>query len=293
MPIYADHSRGDRADPRAEQRNSDLRQELTTFIRILHDAYDRGERTDCARAALSSWAEAKALLVAPVDANARVERVLAAVALNALAIKGSAHGERPGPTELSWLRNLTLAVSHDYGRDSLRGTPYFRNNVFFWASAAVGLHAVLTRDPVMIAAADQAWRDVIGQIDVNGLLTAELKRGRRALVYHQFAFSALLILREARIALGQPVSAADGAAVQRLADVIGKALCEPGELSARAEETEIEKPGGWGGRVASAFGADVIGADWKRCAAPPAGTVDLRLGGDIARTREAIRRQAR
>lgn len=285
-------------DPAREGRNAELRADLTDFLRLLHHTYDISvdvtPSTRCADVAIREWAKAHALMLSPTSSSPRVERVLTAVALNSFFLKRSQAGQYPSVEELAWLRDLTSVVADDYNRESMANTPFYRNNVYFWSSAAQGLHAVLTRDTIFIAFSDQAWRDAMERIDADGYIEPELKRGRRALVYHQFAYSALLILRQTRFALGLPVSEADQAAMQRLADAIGLALCDPSEMASRASTPDQEQPGVWGFRVPTVFGADLNGETWRRCGITPTGAiVDLRIGGDLTAARRALEQAAR
>lgn len=289
--IYSD-AKGSLPDQKAQQHNAEKRAELTAFLKLLHDVYDKRQaagNTTCANDIVARWASDRALLLPPVSASARIERVLAAVAINSMLIKRARAGDRPTERELQWVRDLTDAVGRDYNRNALAGTPFFRNNVYFWSMAAHGLHAVLTRDRRFVDVSNTGWRDALATIDAEGFLATELQRGRRAIVYHQFAYSALLILRETRYALGLPVTAADLGTMGRLANAIGKALCGDGRMLARAKVHDLERPGDWGFRVASAFGLDINGADWERCGIMIKAPVDLRIGGDLEATRRALR----
>lgn len=288
--IYFD-SKGAMPDQQAQQHNAEQRAELTAFLKLLHEAYDKQSaigKQACASELITRWASDEALLLPPTAATARVERVLAAVAINSMLVKRARAGALPSKHELEWIRKLTEAVGRDYHRDALAGTPFFRNNTYFWSMAAQGLHAVLTGDSYFINVSDIGWRDALAMIDAEGFLAAELKRGRRAIVYHQFSYSALLILRETRYALGLGVTAADLRAMRRLSGTIGKALCGDGRMLARAQVRDLEKPGDWGFRVASVFGLDINGADWDRCGTFIKDPVDLRLGGDLKATKRAL-----
>ncbi len=286
--FYKD-SAGSLADPAKEQKNIELRAGLTAFLTRVEKAYDQeGANFQCAEVTIAQWATAGALLVSPTSATARVDRVFTAVALNSIALKAKRVGHPLSAPEIAWLRALTDAVRADYGPNSLRDTPYFRNNVFFWSSTALALYALLSRDPAYIEASNQAWHDVIGRIDQNGYLPAELHRGSRALIYHQLSYSALLILRETRIALGQHISQSDDASLKRLASIIGQALCDSSTMSKAAGVPDQEKPGEWGFRVSIAFGAHINSPDWSRCGLLPKSVVDIKFGGDLSATRDAI-----
>lgn len=297
LEIYGDAA-GSISDPERERRNAEMRAGLTAYLRLLHETYDpsstHGLGKHCADIAIAQWVAANALLTRPTSSTPRVERVLAAVALNALFLKRSQAGHPSSVEERAWLRDLTAAVAQDYNRDSMANTQFYRNNVYFWSMAAQGLHAVLTHAPIFVARSEQGWQDAMRRIDADGYIEPELKRGRRALIYHQFAYSALLILRQTRYTLGLPVSAADQAAMKRLSDAIGRALCDPSDMARRAHVPDQEQPGAWGFRVPPVFGADLNGETWQRCGIkPPPVVVDLRIGGNIAATKRALERAAR
>jgi hypothetical protein len=287
-PIYLDRQ-GSVPDKQVEQANERGVAGLRSLYEAMGRAADGRDPAGCARQLERAWAKADALMAKPATGAGDVERVMAAVALNGLAVRARAGGAPVDPEVTAWLGRLTAKVRAAYSRDSLAGTPYYRNNVFFWSGVAQGLHAAASGDASFRASSDQVWRDAMERIDADGYVAPELARAGRSLIYHQFALSALLVLRATREALGLPIPERDEERLSRLADTIGRGLCDSSEFDRRSvSKTPQEKPGEWGARVASVFGEDMLGADWRRCGVWPKGLVDIKLGGDLVKLRDAL-----
>lgn len=292
--FYLDQ-KGSIPDEAVEQDNEKLSTNLTNLYGLLHYATDISKSGKnkalllCASALMHRWASAEALLDPPQEANSRVQRVVVSVALNLYALKLERAGIQNTPVVIGWLGRLTKAVTRDYHRDALKSTPYFRNNIYFWSGVAAGSFAILARDPAYAAYADLTWRDAIDQIGSDGVLAVELHRGRRALIYHQYAFSALLLLRELRHALEFESSSADLVKVHDLGRAIGRALCDASWMATRAGVANQEHPGAWGFRLASVLGLDIVDDNWHRCGTVLKNPIELRIGGDVAATQRAIR----
>jgi len=288
--IYADES-GSVALRGIEENNRKLTANITAMLQQLHATFDRpssSRQKQCAADLLDRWAKGGALLQAPETATARVERVLLALAINIAILKQKSSGYDVTANELAWTQQLTEAVESDYGADALVGTRYYRNNTFFWTGAVFAVHAVVTGQELDRRKAFRAWRQAIARIDNQGYLPAELQRGSRALIYHQFSLSALLITRSAIQALGGTASREEKDALQRLAATIGKALCDATDLSRLAGSKTQEAPGEWGFRVSSVFAHDLTDSNWTTCGKTNVSNVDIKLGGDLEQTKRAL-----
>ena len=136
---------------------------------------------------------------------------------------------------------------------------------------------------------DETWKYAMSAIRDDGYLDSELARGSRALVYHQYALSALVTLREIRRALGLNPTQAEQRKLKLLADAIGKALCHPEEMSRAASAASQEKPGEWGFREIAAYGKDLMSPDWVSCGVPVRNYFDINNGGDQTKNVAVLR----
>jgi hypothetical protein len=196
-------------------------------------------------------------------------------------LKFKAAGFPVDATTLSWLRTLNYKNMDYYQKSTNRG------NFYVWSGAAAALFGILDHDAKAIAYQDIVWRDAMDKIRGDGTIAGEMARGQRALIYHLFSFSAILVLRSAREALGYTESPEDKVRLQSLANEIGKTLCDPQVMGVTAQAT-IEIPGDWGFRIPHGFGQDLMDADWSRCGRPHVDLSDPSSGGDARHTAEML-----
>jgi poly(beta-D-mannuronate) lyase len=298
--IYVDQrGAGSIPDRAREQQTANAQQTILSFLSYLEGTVDGtnsaldAQQQGCLRGLLDRWAGAHALMLPPDAATPRVDRIFFSIALNVVALKQRWRGMKVDPTELSWLRNLTTAVTRDYGRDTLRGTPFFRNNTYFWAAVAAGTYSLLADDTTLFQFQDVAWSDDLALVRDDGTLAAELYRGRRALIYHMSSLGALFMLKDVRSALGLPITAQDLARLNRLATAVGRTLCDPSWMAVRAKVKDQERPGEWGFRVISAYNSDVADHQWLKCGMVLPNPAEIRVGGNMQDMRRAINVAAR
>jgi len=289
-PIYRD-ARNSIPDTAAERQNSEQSAVVTNFMSYIENALDapigKGDSVAvvCAYKAFGSWAAAAALTEQPKHYNLQgtVKRDQVLIGLDLLALKFRALGYLINSTMVNWLRTLNDQSIDFYQHGSNRG------NLYVWSGAAAALFALIERDSKSLQYQDQVWWNAISKIRDDGTIDGEMARGQRALIYHMYSFSATLVLRAAREALGYPQSPTSEARVKLLADKIGKTLCDPGIMGITAKATQ-EIPGDWGYRILVGFGRDLLSEDWDRCGKLHGSLSDSGFGGD-ARHSAAILKQ--
>jgi poly(beta-D-mannuronate) lyase len=279
-PIYKD-ARNSIPDTAAERRNSGQSDVVTNFMNYIEKALDapigHGDSATivCAYKAFGSWATAEALTEQPKHYNlgGTVKRDQILIGLDLLALKFRTLGYPISSTMVNWLHTLNDQSIDFYQHSSNRG------NLYVWSGAAAALFALIDRDPKSLQYQDQVWWDAMSKIRDDGTIDGEMARGQRALIYHIYSFSATLVLRAAREALGYPKDATSERRVRLLADKIGKTLCDPGVMGITAKATQ-EIPGDWGYRIPVGFGQNLLSEDWARCGKLHGGLSDSGFGGD-------------
>jgi poly(beta-D-mannuronate) lyase len=275
--FYADKA-GSVVDPRAQRRNEELQAPVRKMLGYVETSFDaandKSPVTDCAVNIIRQWATERALLNPPVSTQGRIERARFVIGLNIIALKLRKLEYPLGNTVLSWLKDLNYAVM-DYFE---KGTN--RANLYIWSGVGAVSFALLTGDRVAAVYEDKVWRASIADITADGFLPKELTRAHRALIYHQYAFSALLMLREMRLALGESESASDRGALHRLAARISSSLCDPRQMAAMSGATQ-EMPDQTAFRVPDTFGDGLLDGNWAECGVTPPHFNDVNLGGRL------------
>jgi hypothetical protein len=283
VSFYTD-VRGSVASPTLVQQNEASRAPVEGFMRYAEQALDTGgsnrNAIACAHDAFEAWARAGALTKKPPAFNRQgiIDTHQFTIGLNVLALKFKAAGYPPDANVMQWLRTL-----NDQEIQYFRSSPN-RGNLYFWSGAAVALFAPLSHDRPAIDYQNRVWSDTTSSIGEHGTLESEMVRGRMSLSYHMYAFSALLVQRAARQALGYPTSASDMARLQSLAGLIGRALCDPRNMQTAAHAETMITPKDWAFRVPVAFGRDMLTPDWKRCGISNPSGADVSVGGNDERT---------
>jgi poly(beta-D-mannuronate) lyase len=290
--FYTD-AKGSQVNRDAEQKNNKEQAPITDFLTYEFQSLDgapswskvAGLSSICANSLLESWAKAGAFATTNDD-NGKfshqggIDRQSLVRSMVIVALKLKVHGLELGLDVAPWLGKLVTANNRDWQRITLR------SNLYYWAGVTAATYALLTHDQASLDFQNQAWAYAMSAIHDDGYLDSELARGSRALIYHQYALSALLTLREARPALGIPIMSSEQARLKRLADLIGHSLCHPDEMAAKARVAKEEMPGDWGFREISAYGADLMDGDWQSCGVAVKNYVDVDNGGDQLKTRD-------
>ncbi|HLY57367.1 MAG TPA: alginate lyase family protein [Stellaceae bacterium] len=240
------------------------------------DSPDRDDRA-CAARLMESWARGGALLEAPRSFEATRERQRFAIALNIVALKLHAAGVDSAPL-LDWLGRLNHAVIADFDKRNQV------DNLFVWSGVAASSYALLAHDDDAARYAAMVWTQAIGLIRPDGTIASELARGRRALVYHAYELSALLVLRAFREAAGDHANPEDIAALRRLSDRVVEALCDPADMARAAGSPQQEPVPPTELSPIVAFAGDLGDARIRRCGSPDIPAADPVMGGNLMRT---------
>lgn len=282
-PFYSDR-KGSIEDAAKKARFTEQLAPVHSLLSTVSPLVDRSPISEidgaCAKTILATWASADAMLLPPNNEGI-IQRALYTVGIGAAVLKLKAGGIGIAPNTRAWLKKLIMVVIEDHKNRDVGG------NVYMWSGAAAALLGGAIQDEEAIRYAEIVWDNSILQISPDGHLPMEVVRGRRALIYHQFAFSALSILLAVRDSLKQPPSQLQMTALKRLADYTGHAACDPSSLAASAQAPQ-EIPSRWAYKVISTFGAELLNAEWSRCGILNGDTIDIRFGGDLRRTLEAL-----
>jgi hypothetical protein len=290
--IYSD-AHGSVPDEVMVQKNKEQTDKVDAFLRYAENALDSpAARTgdaasDCAYSNFRQWAKAGALTVEPKPYNrqGKVSRGEYLIGIDVLALKFKAVGFHLDHDTMLWLHTLNEENLSFYEHASNRG------NLRIWAGAAAALDALLENNSEAESFQNQVWHEAMAAINKDGTIDGEMARAHRALIYHMFSFSATLVLRSARSALGNRESAADHARLKLLADWIGNTLCDPKSIESAAHAVQ-EIPGVWAYRIPIGFGPDLLNANWEACGQPHAGLSDPTSGGDTKHTAQILRQLA-
>ena len=104
---------------------------------------------------------------------------------------------------LAWLRRLGNDVMADYSKYPNRGSR--RSNHRYWAAWAATAAGVAANDRALYDWGMTGYQVGIDEIQDDGSLPLEVARGSRALGYHSFALTPLLMMAETGEANGQPL----------------------------------------------------------------------------------------
>lgn len=151
-----------------------------------HDA----EEHRCATRWLAAWADGKALLGEMNSKQAYFVRewLLTQISLNYARVRPDA---TPADRQRidGWLNLLAAHVIHH-----VETTKYTHNNHYYWAGLSVTAAAAVTQDETGLQWGRKVFQSAMGQIQDDGSLPYELGRGQRALHYHLFSATPLVMM---------------------------------------------------------------------------------------------------
>ena len=251
--FYADKI-GSVVDPRLAAAHKAEVAKLTNFLRQVTQDADKSWRRSkleaqievgtCALHWIETWAKADAWLGTMKTKQAEYQRKwdLAGVALAYIKVRRFAEPAQRTVIE-PWLMRFadtTRAFFNDLDRK--------RNNHWYWLGLAAGAVAIATDNPKYWDMARGIMQDAAHDIAPDGTLLAEVERKGRALHYHAFAVTPLVLLAELAASRGEDWYAFGDGALHRLADVTIAGLANP-ELFEKLTDTEQDdatRPGsGW------------------------------------------------
>lgn len=231
----------DRLNPLAKFLYKRATADIEDFEKGLAAASDRHVRGQagaaaCALAWMHAWAAADALAGKANGQGKAVRKwALAAVAFNYLKIadaKALDAGQQRVVRE--WVSRRADQVVADYAG----GDPARMNNHHYWAAAAVAASAVVSNRPDLLAWAQDIYGRAMNAIAADGGLATEMARGSRALEYHNFALSPLVMVATILQANGQQPLALQECALCRLVTRVDAGLRDPQGFAQQAGERQ-------------------------------------------------------
>lgn len=197
-----------------------VEQQTATWLATLGTAL---QPADCAGRWLDTWARANALNgTFNSQGRAALRWCTAGLANAYLNIRSAIHRDRRTRIE-RWFGSL--------GRRCRIQVPLPNNNHRFWAAAAAAAAAVAANDEEGLAWAIEVGRDGLNEVSDEGVLPLEIARGRRALSYHTFAMSALLMLAEYAYVNGIDLYKENDQALSRVVDFIIRNMDDRAEVT--------------------------------------------------------------
>ena len=227
---------------------------LTAFVRQVTQDADKSWRRSkpegqlevgtCALTWIETWAKGDAWLGSMETKQAEYQRKwdLAGVALAYIKVRRFAEPAQRAVIEPWLMRFADTARAFFDDRDRKR------NNHWYWLGLAAGAVAIATDSPKYWEMARGIMQDAARDIAPDGTLPAEVERKGRALHYHAFAVTPLVLLAELAASRGEDWYAFGNGALHRLAKITIAGLADP-ELFEKLTDTEQDdatRPGsGW------------------------------------------------
>ncbi|MDQ2083336.1 alginate lyase family protein [Xanthobacteraceae bacterium Astr-EGSB] len=255
-PFYSDRA-GSVVDPARYAARERIVKPLEDYLRGVVKMTDRWiesnpprpETARCALDWLDGWARADAML-GQVTPQGGYERkwTLGGLALAYLNIREAPGLDAAAKARVeAWFARLAAEVRRYYDRPPGRGVTDKLNNHRYWAALAVAASAVATGDRAGLDWAIEAYRVGIGQVDADGMLPLELARAGKALHYHAFSVTPLVMVAEIGAANGIDLYGERGGALGRLvANVVG-GLSDPSPFERRTDTKQgfVGSLSGW------------------------------------------------
>jgi len=174
-------------------------EDFATRVSKLSDRYlEKGETeaAACTIAWLERWAQDGAMLGTMVKINndqseyvRKWTNASAAIAWNKVRGEADAGQRTRIDAWLTAVSKATLAYWYDNSKKT-------RNNHYYWTGVGVMATAVATGDAELLAAARRIYDAGLDEIQDDGTLPQEMKRGIRALHYHNFSAMPLAMIAE-------------------------------------------------------------------------------------------------
>lgn len=227
---------------------------LTGFLRQVTQDADKSWRRSkpeaqaevgtCAVAWLAAWAQGDAWLGTMETKQAEYQRKwdLAGVALAYIKVRRFATPEQRATIE-PWLMRFA-----DVTRTFFDDRDRKRNNHWYWLGLAVGAVAIAADSPRHWEMARGIMQDAAADIAPDGTIQLEIERKGRALHYHAFAVTPLVVLAELAQSKGEDWYAFGDGAIHRLVGLTLEGLERPElfEQIAGVEQDDQTRPGaGW------------------------------------------------
>ncbi|QOZ37146.1 alginate lyase family protein [Bradyrhizobium sp. CCBAU 53421] len=193
---------------------------LHAFIAQVNKAADEHDQ-DCVLNLLASWARGDALLTIGASYQGDFERSWAGTDF-ALALLRFPVASTKADHRFQQIKPWLIRIAEET-RDADR-INHLGNNLVYWAGLDLMSIGTLTDRSDLIDAGISRARQGIGDIGAHGELQRELKRGERALHYHNFALIPLVFCAELASRRKIDLYAENNGAIHRLADPIVRAV---------------------------------------------------------------------
>lgn len=250
VPRFYANREGTVVDPAASKKHDAAVAPLVAFVRAIVEGADKAmarqdaQRAACSLAWLQTWAEGDAWLGVMATQQAEYQRKwdLAGVALAYLKLKPYATDAQRAAIE-PWLRRWSAKARAFF--DNPQRT---RNNHWYW----LGLGMMATS---LATASNEHWQtvrdifdDALGDIRADGALPKELERQERALFYHVFAVTPLVVMAEIAALRGEDWYGRREGALHRLVTLSIAGLQNPATFEAilrTKQEQPVNPRAGW------------------------------------------------
>jgi poly(beta-D-mannuronate) lyase len=247
LPRFYGDDDGSKIDPELARRHKAAVAPLTAFLRQVVADTDKAARRGDAKAArcaldwIAAWAKGEAWLGHMGTKQAEYQRKwdLAGVALAYLKLKRHASPAHRSLIE-PWLIRFADTV-----RAFQLAPGRKRNNHLYWLGLSLSATAIATESPRHWQAAHAIMTEALGNVQADGTLRLELERGQRALHYHAFALTPLVVMAELAALRGENWYGAAGGPLDRLLGRTLAGIDDPSSFAALAGVGQ-EDPAGRG-----------------------------------------------
>lgn len=204
---------------------------LHAFIAEVNKAADEHD-LDCVMDLLAGWARGSALLTSGANYQSDFERSWAGTDF-ALALLRFPAAPTKADHRFQQIKPWLIRIAEET-RDADR-INHLGNNLVYWAGLDLMSIGTLTDRGDLVDAGISRARQGIRDIGPHGELERELKRGERALHYHNFALTPLVFCAELASRRNIDLYAENNGAIHRLAGLIVRAVKDERSFGARTQ----------------------------------------------------------
>ena len=230
------HSVADQARLAAYRAQSRPFEAFRSAVMTFTDAFlENGSRLDCAIAYLHRWAADGAMLgrIERVDRSSQSQYVREWT-LGTLAISWNKIRASTPPEERAVIDAWLQACAHAGIAYRSQHLPRETNNHLYWNGVADMAVAVATGDATLLDEARRIYRKGISDIQEDGVLPQEMRRGFKALHYHAYAETALVLMAEMSRKIGENWYADQDYRLDRLSKLVASGIRNPAIFVARS-----------------------------------------------------------